>query len=32
VHVPARPDLRQVLDRLPRPRKPARSRAVQETR
>jgi choline dehydrogenase len=32
VHVPARPDLRQVLDRLPRPRKPSRSHAVQETR
>ena len=32
VHVPARPDLRQVLDRLPRPRKPSRSHAVEETR
>jgi choline dehydrogenase len=32
VHVPARPDLRHVLDRLPHPRKPFRSSAVQETR
>jgi len=31
-HAPLRPDLRQVLDRLPNPRKPARSTAVQETR
>jgi hypothetical protein len=32
VHVPPRAHLRLVLDRLPRPRKPARSTAVQETR
>jgi choline dehydrogenase len=29
---PSHPDLRHVLDLLPRPRKPSRSTAVQETR
>jgi choline dehydrogenase len=32
VHPTSRPDLRHVLDRLPHPRKPSRSTAVQETR